>query len=219
MFTFIRSNYKKGDKLHLRTISGEVLGEIIALNEDSIILKSFDGKICGIKGDDISFFEEISNGVLEETDLIDKANALFKKEERIFIPYNNLYKANRYGDFGDNYYCYEFNNEIRINIGTVNYTGKAKQLKEIIDSNYNKQCEFDVELENPEKEHLYINKNEIGLGIGEPRWWMVEILEPSLENPTILEEQLDDYYVLCYIVFKKGQYPFIDSLYSKLKNR
>lgn len=111
----------------------------------------------------------------------------------------------------------DYNNEIRINIDRINFTGKAKHLKEILESNYNKQCEFDVELQNSEKEYLNIKGTDIGLGIGEPRWWIVEILEDSFENPELLEEQLENCYVLCYITIKKGQFQFVDDLCSKLK--
>ena len=217
MFNYIRSNYKKGDKLKLQSKNGNVSGEILAVNESSIVLKTFDGKIYGIKDEDITFFEELGIGSSGESDLIDNANFALKKKGIISISYNNLYKANKHGDFGDIYYCMEYNNEIRINIDRINFTGKAKQLKEIFESNYNKQCEFDVELQNSEKEYLNIKGTDIGLGIGEPRWWIVEIFEDSFENPELLEEQLDNYYVLCYITIKKGQFQFVDDLYSKLK--
>lgn len=59
MFDYIKNTYKKGDKLKLTCINGEFSGEILAISVDSIILKTFDGKTCGIKGSDISFFEEI----------------------------------------------------------------------------------------------------------------------------------------------------------------
>lgn len=219
MFNFIRSNYKKGDKLKLRSINGDFSGEILAVNESSIVLKTFDGKVCGIKDEDITFFEELEIDSQVESDLIDNANFTFKKKGIIRISYDNLYKANKNGDFGDIYYCMEYNNEIRINIDRINFTGKAKLLKKILESNYNKQCEFDVELQNSEKEYLNIKGTDIGLGIGEPRWWIVEILEDSFENPELLEKQLDNYYVLCYITIKKGKFQFVDDLYSKLKKR
>ncbi len=58
MFDFIKSTYKKGDKLRLTSVNGEFIGEILFISEDSIILKTNEGKTCGIKGCDISFFEE-----------------------------------------------------------------------------------------------------------------------------------------------------------------
>ena len=58
MFDFIKSTYKKGDKLKLTCVNGEFIGEILFISEDSIILKTDEGKTCGIKGCDISFFEE-----------------------------------------------------------------------------------------------------------------------------------------------------------------
>lgn len=60
MFDFIRSTYKKGDKLKLTCANGEFSGEILFINSDSIILKTLEGKVCGIKGCEISFFEELS---------------------------------------------------------------------------------------------------------------------------------------------------------------
>lgn len=219
MFSYIKNKYKNGDILRLKTENIDVSGEILVLNEDSLILKSYDGKIYGIKDNDISFFEELSIGAPGESDLIDKANDKLKKNEFIMISYKNLHKANKYGDEYDNYWCYEYNDEIRINIGHVNFTGKAKELKQIIDSNYNKRCEFNVDLENSENKTLIIDGKNVGLGIGEPRWWLVEILEPSFSNSNVLEEFLEEYYVLCYLTFKKGQYQFVDSLYSELKKR
>lgn len=59
MFDYIKATYKKGDKLKLTCVNGEFSGEILFISADSIILKTFDGKTCGIKGSDISFFEEI----------------------------------------------------------------------------------------------------------------------------------------------------------------
>lgn len=60
MFDFIKNTYKKGDKLKLTCGNGEFSGEILSINNDSIILKTLEGKICGIKGCEISFFEELS---------------------------------------------------------------------------------------------------------------------------------------------------------------
>lgn len=60
MFDFIKSTYKKGDKLKLTCGNGEFSGEVLFINNDSIILKTLEGKTCGIKGCEISFFEELS---------------------------------------------------------------------------------------------------------------------------------------------------------------
>lgn len=69
MFDFIKSTYKKGDKLKLTCVNGEFSGEIVFMNDVSIILKTFDGRTCGIKGSDISFFEEIeSPGVIPQAE-------------------------------------------------------------------------------------------------------------------------------------------------------
>ena len=61
MFDYIKATYKIGDKLKLTCVNGEFSGEILAISVDFIILKTFDGKTCGIKGCDISFFEDIAN--------------------------------------------------------------------------------------------------------------------------------------------------------------
>ena len=63
MFDFIRNSYKKGDKLKLTCANGVFSGEIIFMNDESIILRTFDGRTCGIKGSGISFFEEIKSPV------------------------------------------------------------------------------------------------------------------------------------------------------------
>ncbi len=60
MFDYIKATYKIGDKLKLTCVNGEFSGEILAISVDSIILKTFEGKTCGIKGCDISFFEDIA---------------------------------------------------------------------------------------------------------------------------------------------------------------
>ena len=69
MFDYIKKSYKKGDKLKISCINGEFSGEILSISDDSIILKTVEGKTCGIKGDDISFFEELYAPVqsLEDT--------------------------------------------------------------------------------------------------------------------------------------------------------
>lgn len=63
MFDYIKTTYKKGDKLKLTCVNGEFSGEILFMSADSIILKTFEGKTCGIKGSDISFFEEIETPI------------------------------------------------------------------------------------------------------------------------------------------------------------
>ena len=60
MFEFIKNTYKKGDKLKLSCTNGEYAGEVLFIGKDSIIIKDFDGKTCGIKGCDISFFETVA---------------------------------------------------------------------------------------------------------------------------------------------------------------
>ena len=61
MFTYIKKNYRKGDSLKLTSVNGEYVGEILFISDESIILKTVDGKTCGIKGCDITFFEEINS--------------------------------------------------------------------------------------------------------------------------------------------------------------
>ena len=63
MFEFIKENYKKGDKLRLTCVKGEFSGEIIYIGGDSIILKTLEGKTCGIKGSEISYFEELTTAL------------------------------------------------------------------------------------------------------------------------------------------------------------
>ena len=59
MFEYIKETYKKGDRLKLICVNGDFTGEIVFIGADSIVLKTIDGRTCGIKGSDISFFEEI----------------------------------------------------------------------------------------------------------------------------------------------------------------
>lgn len=68
MFDYLKDTYKKGDKLKLICVNGEFSGEILAISSDSIILKTFEGRACGIKGSDISFFEEIEHSINELQD-------------------------------------------------------------------------------------------------------------------------------------------------------
>lgn len=65
MFEFIKETYKKGDKLRLTCVNGEFSGEIIFIGGDSIILKTLEGKTCGIKGSEISFFEELTTAITQ----------------------------------------------------------------------------------------------------------------------------------------------------------
>lgn len=70
MFDYIKTAYKKGDKIRLTCVNGEFSGEIIFIGEDSIILKTLEGKTCGIKGSEISFFEEIElSGVISQEEV------------------------------------------------------------------------------------------------------------------------------------------------------
>jgi len=57
MFDFIRSQFKVGDAITLICTNGSFSGLIAFISSDSIILKTSDGKMCGVKGSDISFFE------------------------------------------------------------------------------------------------------------------------------------------------------------------
>jgi tetratricopeptide (TPR) repeat protein len=68
MFDFIKSTYKKGDKLKITCVQGVFSGEIILMSDDSIILKSPEGKPFGIKGSEISFFEELSKSAHDVKD-------------------------------------------------------------------------------------------------------------------------------------------------------
>ncbi len=68
MFDYIKATYKKGDKLKLTCVNGEFVGEILFITDDSIIIKTFDGKTCGIKGINISFFEELPSSSIQSKD-------------------------------------------------------------------------------------------------------------------------------------------------------
>lgn len=59
MFEYIKSSYKKGDRLKITCTNGEFSGEVVLISEDSVILKTSEGRICGIKGCNITFFEEV----------------------------------------------------------------------------------------------------------------------------------------------------------------
>ncbi len=86
MFEYIKETYKKGDRLKLTCVNGEFIGEILFIGADSIVLKTDDGRTCGIKGSDISFFEEASppKTVLSQNNEVVQENhveTIIKKEE------------------------------------------------------------------------------------------------------------------------------------------
>ena len=60
MFDFIRSQFKVGDLITLHCNSGSYTGTIKFINEISIVLILKDGRMCGVKGDEINFFEEVA---------------------------------------------------------------------------------------------------------------------------------------------------------------
>lgn len=57
MFDFIRSQFKVNDAITLICTNGSYSGTIAFISADSIILKIADGRMCGVKGSDITFFE------------------------------------------------------------------------------------------------------------------------------------------------------------------
>lgn len=59
MLNLIKTIYKVGDKLNLTCVNGDFSGEILAISDDAIMLRTFEGRICGIKGSNISFFGDI----------------------------------------------------------------------------------------------------------------------------------------------------------------
>lgn len=59
MFDFIISQFKVGDSITLHCKSGSYTGVIQFMNKESIVLKQADGRLCGVKGDDINFFEQV----------------------------------------------------------------------------------------------------------------------------------------------------------------
>lgn len=59
MFDFILSQFKVGDTITLHCINGSYTGTIAFMNKESIALKQQNGRLCGIKGGDINFFEEV----------------------------------------------------------------------------------------------------------------------------------------------------------------
>lgn len=61
MFDFIRNNFNIGDLITLHCNNGTYSGTIKFINDVSIILILKDGRLCGIKGEDINFFEQIDN--------------------------------------------------------------------------------------------------------------------------------------------------------------
>lgn len=82
MFKYIKETYNRGDNLKLVCVNGEFSGEILFISEDSIIVKTIDGKTCGIKGCEISFFEEISKASSLQQQKVD--NSIEKQD------HNNL---------------------------------------------------------------------------------------------------------------------------------
>ena len=59
MFDFILSQFKVGDSITLHCKNGSYTGTVAFMNKESIALKLQDGRLCGIKGEDINFFEEV----------------------------------------------------------------------------------------------------------------------------------------------------------------
>ena len=59
MFDFILSQFKVGDSITLHCKNGSYTGVIAFMNKESIALKQKDGRLCGVKGEDINFFEEV----------------------------------------------------------------------------------------------------------------------------------------------------------------
>ena len=60
MFDFILSQFKVGDAITLHCKNGSYTGVIAFMNKESIALKQKDGRLCGVKGEDINFFEEVN---------------------------------------------------------------------------------------------------------------------------------------------------------------
>lgn len=60
MFDFILSQFKVGDTITLHCKNGSYTGVIAFMNKESIVLKQIDGRLCGVKGEDINFFEEVN---------------------------------------------------------------------------------------------------------------------------------------------------------------
>lgn len=79
MFEYIKTSYKKGDKLRLTCTHGEFCGEILRIGADSMVIKTPEGKACGIRGCDITFFEELS--VLPQQAPLKECDKKERKEE------------------------------------------------------------------------------------------------------------------------------------------
>lgn len=95
MFNYIKETYKKGDKLKLSCAHGEFCGEIVFISDDSIILKTQEGKVCGIKGRDISFFEELSDTIPQSKHEKENPNdAIPKSEEKETLSINKTVQKN-----------------------------------------------------------------------------------------------------------------------------
>lgn len=65
MFDFILSQFKVGDSITLHCKNGSFTGVIAFMNNESIALKQQDGRLCGVKGEDINFFEEVNDAAGE----------------------------------------------------------------------------------------------------------------------------------------------------------
>ena len=83
MFDFILSQFKVGDSITLHCNNGSYTGVIAFMNKESIALKQKDGRLCGVKGEDINFFEEVD----EATDASPESPS--KDEERPSIKANS----------------------------------------------------------------------------------------------------------------------------------
>ena len=68
MFDFILSQFKVGDSITLHCKNGSYTGTIAFMNKESIALKLQDGRLCGVKGEDINFFEEVHYSSTEKVE-------------------------------------------------------------------------------------------------------------------------------------------------------
>lgn len=69
MYDFILSQFKVGDSITLHCKNGSFTGVIVFMDKDSIVIKQQDGRLCGVKGVDINFFEAASStSPVNETD-------------------------------------------------------------------------------------------------------------------------------------------------------
>ena len=72
MLDFIASQFKLGDYITIHCGNKSFTGAISFLNQSMIALKQSDGRLCGIKGEDISFFEQASSSDASVVDNPDK---------------------------------------------------------------------------------------------------------------------------------------------------